>query len=89
MTFSYAENFGTSPATGDERLLHDAILGDSTLLQRADMLEASWSVVAPVLDVWPALPPRAFPNHAAGAWGPQEADELLERDGRTCRTAGA
>ncbi|MCI0663815.1 MAG: hypothetical protein L0220_22365, partial [Acidobacteria bacterium] len=29
-----------------------------------------------------ALPPRAFPNYPAGTWGPKEADELLERDGR-------
>jgi glucose-6-phosphate dehydrogenase-like protein len=56
---------------------------------RAVTLEASWSVVAPVLDVWRALPPRAFPNYAAGSWGPQEADPLLERDERTWRTAGA
>jgi glucose-6-phosphate 1-dehydrogenase len=38
-----------------------------------------------VLDVWQALPPRSFPNYAAGAWGPKEADELLERDGREWR----
>ena len=24
----------------------------------------------------------SFPNYAAGTWGPREADELLERDGR-------
>ena len=36
----------------------------------------------PILDVWNALPPREFPNYPAGTWGPREADELLERDGR-------
>jgi glucose-6-phosphate 1-dehydrogenase len=49
------------------------------------MVEAGWSVVAPVLDVWTALRPRAFPNYAAGAWGPKEADDLLARDGRKWR----
>jgi glucose-6-phosphate 1-dehydrogenase len=38
-----------------------------------------------VLDVWKALPPRNFPNYPAGTWGPKEAEELLERDGRHWR----
>jgi glucose-6-phosphate 1-dehydrogenase len=46
------------------------------------MVETGWSVVTPILDVWKALPPRAFPNYAAGTWGPKEADEMLEKDGR-------
>jgi len=39
-----------------------------------------------VLDVWSALNPRTFPNYAAGSWGPREADEMLQRDGRAWRT---
>ncbi|MGA8525892.1 MAG: glucose-6-phosphate dehydrogenase, partial [Candidatus Sulfotelmatobacter sp.] len=70
---------------GYERLLHDCMIGDQTLFQRADMVEAGWSVVNPVLDLWKALPPRNFPNYASGTWGPKEADELLERDGRRWR----
>ncbi len=60
--------------------------GDATLFQRADMVEAGWAVVQPVLDVWKALPARAFPNYEAGTWGPKEAQELLKRDGRKWRT---
>jgi glucose-6-phosphate 1-dehydrogenase len=86
MDFCYAERFGTAPATGYERLLNDALLGDPTLFQREDMVEAAWSVVDPVLDVWGALPPRDFPDYAAGTWGPPEADELLARDGRAWRS---
>jgi glucose-6-phosphate 1-dehydrogenase len=86
MDFSYAEHFGGSPATGYERLLHDALLGDPTLFQRKDTVEAAWSAVEPVLDVWGALPPRDFPNYRAGSWGPKAADELLARDGRAWRT---
>ena len=55
--------------------------GDATLFQRADMVEASWTVVTPILDVWKALPPRNFPNYVAGTWGPKEADELIDRTG--------
>jgi glucose-6-phosphate 1-dehydrogenase len=85
MDFNYVDYFGTTPATGYERLLYDCMTGDATLFQRADMVEAGWSVIAPILDVWNALPPRSFPNYAAGSWGPEEADELLERDGAVWR----
>jgi glucose-6-phosphate 1-dehydrogenase len=85
MRFNYADYFGKAPATGYERLLYDALLGDQTLFQRADTVECGWSVVAPVLDVWHALSARDFPNYPAGAWGPQSAHDLLARDGRTWR----
>ncbi|HJY81753.1 MAG TPA: glucose-6-phosphate dehydrogenase, partial [Candidatus Binatia bacterium] len=85
MDFRYTDYFGSTPSTGYERLMYDCMIGDATLFQRADMVEAGWSVVAPILDVWKALPPRQFPNYATGTWGPKAADELLERDGRQWR----
>ena len=57
MDFDYVDYFGERPSTGYERLLYDCMIGDATLFQRADMVEAGWSVVAPILDVWKALPP--------------------------------
>jgi glucose-6-phosphate 1-dehydrogenase len=88
MDFSYADYFGAAPSTGYERLLYDCMIGDQTLFQRADMVEAGWSIITPVLDVWHALTPRSFPNYAAGTWGPKEADELLARDGHAWRKNG-
>ncbi len=85
MHFDYAERFGATPSTGYETLVYDCMCGDATLFQRADAVEAGWAVVQPVLDVWRALPPRHFPNHAAGTWGPDESDELLARTGRRWR----
>ena len=85
MDFDYSTYFGTEHSTGYERLLRDCMAGDATLFQRADMVEAGWSVIQPILDVWHALPARGFPNYAAGSWGPVEAEELLERDGRSWR----
>ena len=85
MDFDYARDFGTSHSTGYERLLYDCMLGDATLFQRADMVEAGWAAIEPVIDVWKALPARGFPNYPAGSWGPKEADELMERDGREWR----
>ena len=83
----FFRKYGATPSTGYERLLYDCMAGDATLFQRADMVEAGWSAVEPILDVWRALPPRGFPNYAAGAWGPSEADLLLARDGRQWRGA--
>ena len=81
MDFNYSDHFGEQVATGYERLLYDCMIGDATLFQRADMVEAAWCIVTPILDVWSAIPARDFPNYAAGTWGPAESDELLARDG--------
>ncbi len=85
MNFNYLAQFGGSASTGYERLLFDCMIGDLTLFQRADMTELAWQVMTPILDVWCALPPRDFPNYESGSWGPAEADELLEREGREWR----
>lgn len=85
MDFCYADYFGRTPSTGYETLLYDCMSGDATLFQRADNVEAGWRIVAPILDVWQAVPPRSFPNYPAGSWGPDEADSLLAHDGRTWR----
>jgi glucose-6-phosphate 1-dehydrogenase len=88
MNFQYADYFGATPSTGYERLLYDCMCGDQTLFQRADMTEASWKIVTPILDLWEALTPRGFPNYAAGTWGPKEAHDLLGRDGREWARCG-
>jgi glucose-6-phosphate 1-dehydrogenase len=85
MSFEYSKYFGADAYTGYEVLLYECMIGDATLFQRADMVEAGWSIVDPVLDVWRALPPRRFPNYPSGTWGPAESDELLARDGRQWR----
>ena len=85
MEFEYSQYFGGDAYTGYEVLLYDCMIGDATLFQRSDMVEAGWSVVDPVLDVWKALPPRKFPNYASGSWGPAESEQLMAEDGRQWR----
>jgi len=87
MDFDYSTYFGTEHSTGYERLLRDCMAGDATLFQRADMVEAGWSVIQPILDVWHALPARGFPNYSSGSWGPVEGEDLLKRDGRAWHLA--
>jgi glucose-6-phosphate 1-dehydrogenase len=83
MDFKYQEFFGAKPSTGYETLLYDALQGDQTLFHRADSVEVAWRVVMPLLDAWKAA--GAPIPYAAGTWGPDEAHELLERDGRAWR----
>jgi glucose-6-phosphate 1-dehydrogenase len=82
MNFSYADAFGKSSANGYERLLLDAMLGDATLFAHRDGVEATWTLLTPILDQWASSKPKGFPNYAAGTWGPESGDELLGRDGR-------
>jgi glucose-6-phosphate 1-dehydrogenase len=89
MDFSYADYFGNAPTTGYETLLYDCMNSDPTLFKRADVIEIGWELVQPILDVWGALPPRDFPDYAAGTWGPPEATDLLTRDGRRWRDCGS
>ncbi len=87
LDFSYKDFGDTTAATGYERLLYDCMVGDSTLFHRTDMVEAAWHIATPILDAWRALPAPAFPNYAAGSWGPEAADELVQREGRRWYTA--
>ncbi len=85
MKFSYAEAFGAGAGDAYQRLLLDCMLGDATLFARRDGVEASWAIVQPILDAWESSPPAGIPTYPAGNWGPREADELLQRSGRSWR----
>jgi glucose-6-phosphate 1-dehydrogenase len=85
LDFNYEEAFGSSPPEAYETLLEDCIEGDSTLFTRHDWVEAAWSLVDPIIQVWKLSKPRNFPNYEAGSWGPKEADEFMARDGRRWR----
>ncbi len=83
LDFSYQEFGESTAATGYETLLYDCMIGDMTLFHRYDSVDASWRIVNPILDIWNALPPRDFPNYAAGTWGPEASDHLIEKSGHT------
>ena len=85
MDFAYKTYFKTAPNTGYETLIYDCMIGDATLFQRADNIEAGWQAVQPILDAWANNPPGDFPNYVAGGSGPEAAAELLARDGRAWR----
>jgi glucose-6-phosphate 1-dehydrogenase len=88
MKFNYEDYFKTAPSTGYETLIYDCMIGDPTLFQRADNIEAGWRVVQPVLDAWSEDRAADLPIYPAGSTGPSEADALLTRDGRRWRAIG-
>ncbi len=85
MDFRYGAAFGGQPPEAYERLLLDAIHGDSTLYARGDWVDVAWQLLTPLLEAWAEGPAPKFPNYDAGTWGPQEADAFIERDGRKWR----
>jgi glucose-6-phosphate 1-dehydrogenase len=85
MTFKYQDYFDTVPSTGYETLIYDCMIGDAILYPRADGIEAGWRVVQPFLDAWHEAPAKDLFSYRAGGDGPNEADELLQRDGRRWR----
>jgi len=85
MTFRYQDYFDAAPSTGYETLIYDCMIGDAILFQRADGVEAGWRVVQPFLDAWRDSGSNGLAYYKAGSEGPQEADQLLARDGRRWR----
>jgi glucose-6-phosphate 1-dehydrogenase len=85
MDFGYGATFGREDASPYERLILDCMKGNQTLFDRSDGVEAAWALIDPVLQVWESDAKIEFPNYAAGTWGPQAADALIERDGRSWR----
>ena len=85
MDFTYACTFGARPMRAYERLLLDAIRGDASLFIREDGVRATWAIVQPILDAWAAGGAGPVSSYPAGDWGPDEADALVERDGRRWR----
>ena len=86
MDFHYGTSFGKASPEAYERLLLDAMSGDATLFARRDEVEEAWAFIDPIEDAWHAKKdaPSLF-FYPAGSWGPEEADDLLARDGRAWR----
>ena len=85
MKFNYQDYFRAAASTGYETLIYDCMIGDATLFQRADNIEAGWRVVQQVLDDWAEERVTELPIYPAGSAGPGEAEVLLRRDSRRWR----
>ena len=88
MKFRYKDYFKTEPSTGYETLIYDCMIGDNILFQRADSVEAGWHAVQPFLDAWKNAGAKGLKVYEPGSEGPEEANEFIERDGRSWRKLG-
>jgi glucose-6-phosphate 1-dehydrogenase len=84
MDFLYGGTFRTGLPEAYERLILDTMLGDATLFTREDEVDEQWALVDAIVAAWQRDRP-AFPNYAAGEWGPPSANELIRADGRAWR----
>ena len=80
MDFRYEDFFDLKPSTGYEALIYDVLIGEPTLFNRADNIEAGWKGVQPILDAVAAGRDKVY-LYEAGSDGPAAADALLSRDG--------
>jgi glucose-6-phosphate 1-dehydrogenase len=85
LDFAYADAFKIGGRTGYETLLYDMLMGDQTLFQRADQIEAGWAAIQPILDAWKRGRPEPY---EPGSAGPAGADALMQRDGREWHKIG-
>ena len=83
MDFMYGGSFTEASPEAYERLILDVLLGDPPLFPRHEEVELSWKILDPILEHWARKgKPEAY---GAGTWGPESADKMLARDGRTWR----
>ena len=85
MDFHYKDLANIRLPSAYERLLYDAMVGDSTLYSRGDAVEAAWKFIAPIQNAWANNPGIKIYGYPAGTWGPEHADELIEESNMTWR----
>lgn len=83
MLFDYSSTYTTGTPEAYETLLLDVMEGDATLFMRADQVEAAWRILMPVINTWAGNPSVNFPNYSAGMQGPEDAEALIARDGKS------
>ncbi|MEV4597683.1 glucose-6-phosphate dehydrogenase [Amycolatopsis sp. CA-161197] len=83
MDFGYGHAFTESSPEAYERLILDVLLGEPSLFPVNEEVELSWEILDPILEHW--AKEGAPEQYAPGTWGPQSADEMLERTGRNWR----
>jgi glucose-6-phosphate 1-dehydrogenase len=84
MDFGYGHAFTEASPEAYERLILDVLLGDPPLFPRHEEVELSWKILDPIEEFWTAQG-GPLEQYAPGSWGPESAEEMLSRDGRTWR----
>ena len=75
LDLDFARELGAAPGPY-ERLLTDALHGDSTRFPRWEVIEETWRIVQPILDA-----PTPIETYERGNWGAPAADAIAEGHG--------
>ncbi len=81
MHFLYNEEFHTTGTDAYQKILLDIFYGDQTLFNRSDELASSWEFITAILHGWEKNASPVY-TYKPGGWGPKEAFDLIEKDGR-------
>lgn len=83
MEFHYRESFGDGPLPDAyERLILDALHGDSSLFARSDEIENAWKLIDPIIQAWEQREDLVPAQYERGSWGPSQAMQLIGQSGR-------
>jgi glucose-6-phosphate 1-dehydrogenase len=85
MDFHYSSLTNQRIASAYERLLFDAMNGDTTLYSRTEEVMATWRFLDPVLQRWNSDKSIPLYGYPSGTWGPDVADSFIEGEGLTWR----
>jgi glucose-6-phosphate 1-dehydrogenase len=85
MDFHYKDLANIRVPSAYERLLHDVMLGDSTLFSRDDEVETAWKFLDPIQRAWSSNSDIKVYGYPAVTWGPEHANDLIEGDDLTWR----
>ena len=85
MDFHYSDLSAQRIPLAYERLIYDAIKGDSTLFARTEEVLEAWKFLAPVIDCWKEDEDVPLYGYPAGTWGPEKTDDLIEEKEMTWR----
>ncbi len=88
MNFRYKTTYGSNTPEAYERLILDAMIGDSTLFIRGDETEASWKIITPILEFWKTCGNQGMAEYQSGSWGPLESDQLVWENNHKWRKPG-
>jgi len=87
MDFDYHRSFESASPEAYERLLLDALKGESSLFARADEVTESWRIIDSIRAAWERSGASPLLKYRAGSWGPDQSTEIFEDKETAWQTA--
>ncbi len=81
MHFTYEESYHSKGNDAYQKILLDILEGDQMLFNRSDELGSSWEFITKILQGFEKEGVPLY-SYKQGSWGPKEATDLIEKDGR-------